>query len=353
MLALYVLDEVIPVVGLVTFLFERRHGEGFTRFGLTGADIHAVGATRAVEYAHLDAEVHTLHGYGRLHLERGCVETGLFVGVEHEGTDTAVRTNVGALVTLDTVLQIPSGNERGDAALLISGRTLLPCSVFESLEGAHGEVITHLSVDNVHEFLHISGRTVVDGLLVFERSPCGIDGEGVVLATAIDRGVVFLHDVLTLLAVALLDEVFHLFNGLFDGDHARDAEEGALQNGVGAVAESDFGGDLRGVDHIDRDVLLCQHALDLVGHVAREGFVVPNGVEQEGSSGLNAAQHVIHVHVALHVAGYEVGGVHQIGGTDGVIAETQVRAGETARLFGVIREVSLTILVGRLADDLN
>ena len=149
------------------------------------------------------------------------------------------------------------------------------------------------------------------------------------------------------------DEVLHLLNGLIDGDNARDAEEGALQDRVGAVAESDFGGNLRGVDHIDRDILLCQHALDLVGHIARKRLIVPNGVEQEGTSGLNAAQHVVHVHVALHVAGHKVGGVHQIGGTNGVITETQVRASETTRLLRVVGEVSLAVLVGRFADDLD
>ena len=353
MFALDVVNEVIPVGRFVAFLFEGGHGEGFSGFGLAGAHVYAVGATGAVEYAHLDAEVHALHGGGRLHLDGGRVETGLFVGVEHEGTDATVGANVGALVTLDAVLQIPSGHERGDAALLVGSGALVPGTVFESLESADGEVVSDLCIDDAHEIFDESGCSVVDGLVIFERSPCGIDGELVILASAIDGSVVFLHHVLTFLAVSLFDEVLHLLYGLVYGDHAGDTEEGALQNGVGAVAQSDFGSDFRGVDHIDRDVFLCQDALDLVGHVAGEGLVVPNGVEQEGSSGLNAAQHVVHVHVALHVAGHEVGGVHQIGGTNGVIAETQVRASEAARLLRVVREVSLAILVGGFADDLD
>ena len=59
------------------------------------------------------------------------------------------------------------------------------------------------------------------------------------------------------------------------------------------------------------------------------------------------------MHVALHVAGHKVGGVHQIGGTNGVVAETQVRASETTRLLRVVGEVSLAVLVGRFADDLD
>ena len=65
-----------------------------------------------------------------------------------------------------------------------------------------------------------------------------------------------------------------------------------------------------------------------------------------------AAQHVVHVHVALHVASHKVRGVHQIGRTDGVITEAEVRTSETTRLLRVIREVSLTVLISVVTDNL-
>ena len=158
---------------------------------------------------------------------------------------------------------------------------------------------------------------------------------------------------MSLLAVRLHDEVLHLFHGLLYRDNARDAEEGTLEDGVGAVAEPDFLSNLGGVDGVELDVLLRQDALDLVGHVAHEIVALPDGVEQERTVLLNAAQHVVHAHVALHVARHKVGRGHQVGGADGVIAEAEVRAGETARLLRVVREVSLAILVGCFTDDFD
>ena len=47
----------------------------------------------------------------------------------------------------------------------------------------------------------------------------------------------------------------------------------------------------------------------------------------------------------------EVGGVHKISGTDGFVAETQVRAGEASGLLGVVCEICLAVFVGVVADN--
>ncbi len=57
--------------------------------------------------------------------------------------------------------------------------------------------------------------------------------------------------------------------------------------------------------------------------------------------------------VSLNVASHEIRGVHQICGADGMIAETQMRAGESTRLLGVVGEICLAILVGVVTDDLD
>ena len=51
------------------------------------------------------------------------------------------------------------------------------------------------------------------------------------------------------------------------------------------------------------------------------------------------------------MASHEVRRGHQIGRADRCVTETQVRAGEAARLLRVVREVSLAILVGVVADN--
>ncbi len=73
--------------------------------------------------------------------------------------------------------------------------------------------------------------------------------------------------------------------------------------------------------------------LDAHREVLGKFLAFPHGVEQECAAGLQAACHIIHVQVSLHVTCHEVGGVDEICRADGFIAEAEVRAGETARLL--------------------
>ena len=53
------------------------------------------------------------------------------------------------------------------------------------------------------------------------------------------------------------------------------------------------------------------------------------------------------------MAGHEVSLVDVVGALDGLVAEAQVRNGDAAGLLGVVLEVSLYVLVGVVADDLD
>ncbi len=80
--------------------------------------------------------------------------------------------------------------------------------------------------------------------------------------------IVLVSDILAFLTVALDDEFLHLLDGQIHGDnHFGDAEECALENGVGAVAQSDFLRDLGCVDVVDGDIVLSEVTLDVVGKV--------------------------------------------------------------------------------------
>ena len=174
-----------------------------------------------------------------------------------------------------------------------------------------------------------------------------------VLAAAVNSLIVLIHNVFALLAIRLDDEFLHLLNGEVNGDHFRDAEEGRLENGVRAVAEADFLCNLRGVDVVDRNVVLGKVTLGVVGQVLCQLLAFPDGVEEEGAVVAQAAQHVVHVQICLNVASHEVRGLNLIGRADGRVAEAEVRAGEAARLLRVVGEVSLAILVGVVADNLH
>ena len=109
-----------------------------------------------------------------------------------------------------------------------------------------------------------------------------------------------------------------------------DFEEGRLHNRVGTVAKTEFRGYLRRIDDVEIDMVLGQVRLHVVGQRLLYRIDVLQAVEQERTALLEPLEHVVFVHVRRHMAGHEIGRGHQIGRSDGAVAETQVRASETA-----------------------
>ena len=176
-----------------------------------------------------------------------------------------MRTDVGALVALDTVVLVPQGHEGLHAALLVGGSAHLPRTVDSAVldECADGQQVAGLGVDGSHELLDECGSVVHLLLVVGQVGPLGLHGQLHVLATAVDGGVVLVHHVLTLGAVALQGGSLHLLHGELHGDDAGDAEECRLQDGVGAVAQANLLCNLRSVDGVNGDVVLSEVALNI------------------------------------------------------------------------------------------
>ena len=267
--------------------------------------------------------------------------------------------DIGALVALDAVPDLPLGHVHGDAALLVGGRAVVPRAVLAAVEGRHGQLIALEGVDRIDDRAHERrtrsvGAVCVGARLHLDRGPLGrhlhlLHG----VAAGIHGRIVHVHDVLALLAVGLEDGVLHLLHGLLERNDVRDLEECRLHDRVGARAQAELGGDLRGVDDVEVDLVLREEDLHVVGQRSARGGCVVHRVEQERTAGLQALQHVVLVHVRGHVARHEVGRGHQIGRRDGQVAEAQVRRGVAARLLRVVGEIGLAVLVGRAADDLD
>ena len=209
-------------------------------------------------------------------------------------------TDVGTAVTLNTVLGIPFGHERGNAALLVSGGTERPGAVRTVYELADGEQVSVLSVDRTHDGLDKLGSRNKGRSIIGKRRPFGLDLETTVLAAAVNCLIVHVHDILTFLPIALHNELLHLLDCEIHGNHLRDAEECALENGVGTVAETDLLGDAGRVYVIYRDIVLREIAFHPVGKVGGEFVALPDGVEQESAVGLESACHIVHVKISLH-----------------------------------------------------
>ena len=174
----------------------------------------------------------------------------------------------------------------------------------------------------------------------------------------VDAGVdglpVHLNNRVALLAVALLGGLFHVLDSFVDGHDVGQLEEGRLQNGVGALAHADLDGFVDGVDGVQLDVVVRDVLLVGRVQVLVQLLIGPLAVDHEHAAGLDILDHLhAHVDVSGVVAGDEVRLVDVVGAADGLVAKAQVADGDAARLFGVILEVRLDVLVGMVADDLG
>ena len=200
----------------------------------------------------------------------------------------------------------------------------MPGTVGDILEVRNLQQVAVLCVDGTYNLVDEFGIVVGSHCINLKVRPCGVNVETVVFTSAVNGSEVLVNHILTLLAIALDDELLHLLNGQVDGDNLGDAEERALEDGVGAVAQTDFLSDLGGVDIVNRDVVVGEIFLHLCREVLGKLLTFPDGVEKESTVVTQTAGHIIHVEVGLDMASDEVGGVDQIGRTDGSVAETEV-----------------------------
>ena len=224
MLAGYVLHAVVPVLCLAEFALQRNHLERLVAL-LAWTYIHAVAATETVHNADLHAELHALELCWSQHVELSSVDASSFLLVHNEWADGSVRTNEGTLVTLDTVLAVPSWNEGRHTALLVSGCALLPHTVLVALVGRNGEEVTILCVDRTHELVDELWVVVSFHRISWKVLPCWVNVELLILTTAVNSSEVHVHHVFTLLAVRLHDSLLHLLHSEVNRNHLSDAEE--------------------------------------------------------------------------------------------------------------------------------
>ena len=264
-----------------------------------------------------------------------------------------MRADQRALVALDALGDIPLGHVHRDAALLV-------------LRGAGraGAVSSDLGDRQLVAFLSQHG---LDELaIVFVALDFGSDSAGggvrplsrnFDLAQAGDSDVdgvpVLLDDRIALLAVGLLGIRLHVLVRLIVRDHVSELEESSLHDGVDAVAHANLGSQIDSVDAVELDVLLGQHLLHGRRQVLVELRVAPLAVQQERAAVLQCGQHVVLRDIRRIVAGREVRRVNLIRRLDRRLAEAQMGNRQAAGLLGVVCEVSLSVHIGVVADDLD
>ncbi len=75
---------------------------------------------------------------------------------QSEGTDGSMgQTYICAVVALDALGSVPSGNGHGNAALLISGSALLELAVHMRQEGGNRQAVAVHTAHGEHDVLHL------------------------------------------------------------------------------------------------------------------------------------------------------------------------------------------------------
>ncbi len=137
------------------------------------------------------------------------------------------------------------------------------------------------------------------------------------------------------------------------GQDARDREEARLHDGVDARAHAGTLGELVGVDREKAELLLD----DLLLHLRRQ--VIPHlvrgerRVQQKRGARRRVFEDVDLVDELELMTGDEAGAVHQVRGSDRLLARAQMRDGDRAGFLRVVDEVALREELGFLADDLD
>ena len=240
-----------------------------------------------------------------------------------------MRTNICTLITLYTVFRIPFWNECSYTTFFIFSSTLIPSTVFDTLECRYWQQVTVLCIDRTNYFVDECRIVVFNFSVIRQVSPSRINSQSLVFTTAVNGSIVLVNNVFTLLAVRLNDEFLHLFNSLFNRNNACDTEECRLKDSVGTVTQTNFQCNLSCVDIVYGNIVLCEIFLHLVRQILSQFFTFPDSVQQERTVLTQTASYIVHVQVSLNVTSNEVRSVNQISGTDRSITETQVRTSET------------------------
>ena len=189
-----------------------------------------------------------------------------------------MRTNVCTLVTLDTVFRIPFRNECRYTTFFVFSSTLIPSTVFDTLECRYRQQVTVLCIDRTNYFVDECRIVVFSFCVIRKVSPSRINSQSLVFTTTVNGSIVLVNNVFTLLAVRLNDEFLHLLNSLFYRNNACDTEECRLKDCVGTVTQTNFQCNLCCVDIVYRNVVLCEIFLNLVRQVLSQFFAFPNCV---------------------------------------------------------------------------
>ena len=274
-------DCVVKDLLLGLLLLDWLHGQSICR-----ADVDAVGATGAVELrnSNLKLVALSLRTNGILELGLCWCSSNLFVGKD-EWTNDCVWADISALVTLDTLLDVPLRNNNSNAALLVSSSTKLELSINVVLKCGNRKCVTLHTRDWSHDVANLLEQSLAAlkgdcAWSILCSSPISRNlNLSKCSSTSVDCLVVHIDDVLALLQVRMSCSVLHVLKRVCLWENLCKSKECRLKNGVGALAHTNFLGEVNCINQINVDVVLSNVALCLCWQVVCKLFCIPLAVD--------------------------------------------------------------------------
>ena len=264
-----------------------------------------------------------------------------------------MRADRHALQTLDADFFVPDRDILREIALFVlrgGGRE-------RAIAGKHADrqIVAFAGGEAAEDFLHKSRgirrdrgqqaagavRALREGYLVQ------------MLERVVHRLEVHGHDLLAFLAIGLLDGILDGLDGLLAGEHAGQREETHLHDRVDAPTHAAVPRHFGRVDDIEIRLLRDERLLQRRRQLGPDLVLGIGRVQQERSAGNQRFGHVVFLEERRQMAGHEIGAADQIGRTDRLGPEPEMRDGHAPGLLGVIDEIPLRVIVRSLADDLD
>ena len=318
------------------------------------AYLDTAAAALTIQRADLQADFHPLQRFAvGFAGNKSIGSSGFFFLIHQNRTDSGVRADHRTAVALDAILRQPLRYEIRHATLLILRGTHRECAVCRLQKSTDRQLITLLGVDGIEDILGI-------GTAFGSSSNLGIGSltpalrhfhQLQTLNTGQHGLFVHIDDILTLAAVGVLDAFIQRGHGSIDRNDISQLKERTLHNHIGTVAQAQLTGDAGCVDGVEFNIVFGNITLHSGRQLTLDVLGCPTAAQQEHTTGLQPLQQIVGIDIRSLRAGNKVRLTDEIGCLDLLTAKTQMRDGDTAGFFTVIREVCLSIHLGIVIDN--
>ena len=345
------LHAIIEYSLLVNLTSDRLHNKSLL---LGRANNSTVATARAVKSRNSHSEVQALGAKSWLGSKALWCSILFLISCEN-WTNCSMWANKCALITLNTLGNIPFRNVNCNTALLVSSSAGWEGTICMGSHLLNSNLVTLLTVNWLQNLLNVSWNIRLAFFLgILCISPVSRNIYKMkCINTGINSAIVHIYDILALLAVRSYNSILQIANSLLKWNNISQLEECRLHYHIETSAKAQILSDFNSVYSVEFNIVLGNVALHGSRQLLRQLIIRPKCIKQESTAWLQDCQKVILIYIRLLGAGNKVCIINKIWRSDWGLTKTQVGHGNTTGLLGVISEVCLSIQISLITDNLN